>query len=131
VKVLVAKRPPPPRREGDVWSAMHSEIVVAPFVCQDSGCDCDHVHQGIISHGYSTEAEVRDVDASPDALVVACRSHLDFSQWAAIVEHPTELEMLASDLINDMCKVAERYPTETVLRMTFDHRASKWSYTAM
>jgi hypothetical protein len=64
MKVLVAKRTTPPRQTDDVWSAMQGEIVVAPFVCQDSDCDCDRVHQGIVSHGYSTEAEVRDIDAS-------------------------------------------------------------------
>ncbi|WP_319448967.1 MULTISPECIES: hypothetical protein [unclassified Mycobacterium] len=131
MKVLVAKRPASPRREGDVWSAMHGEIVVAPFVCQDRGCDCDHVHQGIVSHGYSTEAEVRDVAAAPESLITACRSHLGFSQWAAVVEHPSELEMLAADLIDEVSVVAERYPTETVLRMTFDHQVSQWRYTAI
>jgi hypothetical protein len=92
MKVLAAKRPASPRREVDVWSAMHGETIVAPFVCQDRGCDCDHVHQGIVSHGYSTEA---------------------------------------ADLIEDMRVVAERYPTETVLRMTFDHQVSRWRYTAI
>lgn len=118
MKVLVAKRPASPRRAGDVWSAMHGEIVVAPFVCQDRGCDCDHVHQGIVSHGYSTEAEVRDAAAPPEFLVAACRSHLGFSQWAAAVEDLSELRMLAADLIEDISAVAERYPTDTVLRMT-------------
>lgn len=110
---------------------MHGEVVVAPFVCQDRGCDCDHAHQGIVSHGYSTEAEVREVAASPESLIAACRSHLGFSQWAAVVEHPSELEMLAADLIECMRVAAERYPAETVLRMTFDHQVSQWSYTAI
>jgi hypothetical protein len=127
VKVLVAKRPSP-RQEGDVWTAMHGEIVVAPFVCQAGGCNCDRVHQGVVSHGYSTEAEVREVAASVEALVAACRSHLSFSQWAAVVDHPSELEMMADDLIADMTAVAERYPAETVLHMTFDHQASRWRY---
>lgn len=131
MNVLVAKRPSLPRGEGDVWSAMQGEIVVAPFVCQVPGCGCDHLHQGIVSHGYSTEAEVRHVAASPEDLVVACRSHLGFSQWAAVVEHPSELEMLAADLIEDMSVVAERYPPETVLRVTFDHQLSQWRYTAI
>lgn len=43
---------------------------------------------------------------------MACRSHLGFSQWAAVVEHPSELEKLAADLIEDMRVVAERYPTK-------------------
>ncbi|OBG83440.1 hypothetical protein A5699_04050 [Mycobacterium sp. E802] len=110
---------------------MHGEIVVAPFVCHDNGCDCDHVHQGIVSHGYSTEAEVRDVAASPEDLIVACRSHLGFTQWAAVVEHPSELATMAADLIEDMRVVAERYPTETVLRVTFDRHMSQWRYTAI
>jgi hypothetical protein len=131
MKVLVAKRPASPRREGDVWSAMHGEIVVAPFVCPDRGCDCDHVHQGIASHGYSTEAEVRDVAASPESLIAACRPHVGFSQWATAVQDPSELEMLAADLIEDISAVAERYPTDTVLRMTFDHHLSQWRYTAI
>lgn len=62
---------------------------------------------------------------------MACRSHLGFSQWAAVVEHPSELEMLAADLIEDMRVVAESYPTKTVLRMTFDHQVSQWRYAAI
>ncbi|WP_163696059.1 DUF7715 family protein [Mycolicibacterium sarraceniae] len=131
MKVLLAKRPSPPRQRSDIWSAMNGEIVVAPFVCNDDGCDCDHVHQGIVSHGYSTQAEVSEVATSPDGLVLACRSHLDFSQWAAIVDNPAELDMLAADLIDAMGETANHHPIGTVLRMMFDHRASRWRYTTV
>ena len=110
---------------------MHGEIVVAPFVCQDRGCHCDHVHQGIVSHGYSTEVRVRDVAASREAMIAACRAHLGFTEWAAVAEHPSELDMLAANLIDDMRVVAERYATENVLRVTFDSHASQWRYTAI
>lgn len=129
MRVLVAKRPSSPRRADDVWLAMHGEIVVAPFVCPDRGSECDHVHQGIVSHGYSTEAEVRDVDASHEPIVAACRVHLQASQWAAVVEHPSELAMVAADLVDDMCRIAGGYSTGTVLRPTYDHHAAHWLYT--
>ena len=128
VRVLVASRPSSPRRDTDVWSAMRGEIVVAPFVCPDRGCECDRVRQGIVSHGYSTEAEVRDVGASREAVVAACRVHLEASQWAAVVDHPSELDMLAADLVDDMSRVAEDHPAGTVLRMRFDHHAGQWLY---
>lgn len=128
MKVFVAKRPSQPRQRSDIWSAMHGEIVVAPFVCEDAGCDCDHVHQGIVSHGYSTQAEVREVDTSADGLILACRSHLDFSQWATIVDDPAELDILAADLIDAVAETANHRPIGTVLRMMFDHRASRWCY---
>lgn len=131
VNVLVAKRPSLARGGRDVWSAMRGEIVVAPFVCQDRGCGCDQVHQGIVSHGYSSEVEVRDIAASQEALIAACRSHLGFSQWGAVIAHPSELEGLAADLIEDMRAVAERYPTATVLRMTFDHHVAQWRYVVV
>ena len=129
MKVLVAKRPPSPRQSDDVWSAMHAEIVVSPFLCQDRDCHCDRVHQGVISHGYSTVAEVSETDTSPDALIAACRSHLDSSQWAAVVENSAELDILAEDLISAMAETAAHHLTGTTLRMTFDHRISKWIYT--
>ena len=128
MKLLVANRPTPPRRYGDVWSAIHGEIVVAPYVCPDTACDCGRVHQGVVSHGYSTEVEVRDIDTSSQALTMACRSHLGFSQWAAMVEHPSGLDSLARDLVADMSEIAERYPDGTVLRMEFDQRAGDWRY---
>lgn len=129
MKVLVAQRPTPPRQSDDVWSAMRGEIVVAPSVCQDRECHCDRVHQGVISHGYSTLVEVHEASTSPDTVIAACRSHLDSSQWAAVVETSAELDILAEDLINAMTETAARHPTGTTLRMTFDHRTSKWHHT--
>ncbi|WP_456093992.1 DUF7715 family protein [Mycolicibacterium anyangense] len=131
MKVLVAKRPTPPRQHHDAWSAIREEIVVAPFVCPDHDCICTRVHQGIVSHGYSTKAEVRDVDTTSEALVSACRFHLDFSQWAAVVEDPAELELLAADLIDTMVQTASQHPTGTVLHMTFDRPTSTWLYTTV
>lgn len=129
MKVLVAKRPASPRQDGDVWSAMQNEIVVAPFVCQDNECVCVNLYQGIISHGYSSQAQVARVDTSQDGLVNACRSHLGFSQWAAVVDHPSELEALAADLIDNMAETASLYPVGTSLRVTFDREASRWHFT--
>ncbi len=104
---------------------------MAPLVCRDRGCHCDRVHQGVISHGYSTEVEVREVDSSPGVLIAACRSHLDSSQWAAVVENSAELEILAEDLISAMAQTAAHHSTGTALRMAFDHRTSKWLYTTV
>jgi hypothetical protein len=88
------------------------------------------MHQGVVSHGYSTEVEVRDVDTTLETLTMACRSHLGFSQWAAMVEHPSELDSLARHLVADMSEIAERYPDGTVLRMEFDQRSADWRYAA-
>jgi hypothetical protein len=131
MKVLVAQRPAPPRSEDEVWSAMQSEVVVAPFVCPDPDCVCDRVHQGLVSHGYSTAVIVSDVETSPAALVAACRIHLDASQWAAVVEHPSELDFLAADLIHAMSETAQDHPVGTVLRMTFERRGGRWRHEAV
>jgi hypothetical protein len=107
MKVLVAKRPSRPLAAIDRWSATEGEVVVAPFVCGDAGCGCDVVHQGITSHGYTTLA------AGP---------------WAGVVNEPAELDLIAEDLIQDMCDAAARHPAGTLLRMTFDRRRGSWGY---
>lgn len=130
MRVLVARKPDSPRGPGDVWSAMHNEIVVAPFVCQDAECVCDHVHQGIVSHGYSTEVQVADVDTSLESVVAACQAHLGISQWAAVIEHSAQMDSLAADLVDDMAQTAGRFPIGTVLNVEFDHSEAEWRFTA-
>lgn len=109
---------------------MQREVVVAPFVCAAGDCVCDSVHQGLVSHGYSTVAEVCDLDTSPETLKAACRTHLDASQWPAVVDHPAELDLLAPDLIDAMSQTAQRYPVGTLLRTSFDHRSGRRRYQA-
>jgi hypothetical protein len=128
MKALVARRPSASRQPQDVWSAMHGEIVVAPYVCEDRDCVCGRVQQGIISHGYSTEVQVVETDTSIDALVSACQTHLGFSQWAAVVGHPSELDVVAADLVDDMRDAAGRFPVGTVLKVGYEHGASNWHY---
>jgi hypothetical protein len=128
MKVLAAKRPSRPLAGVDRWSATEGEIVVAPLVCEDATCGCDIVHQGITSHGYSTLAVVREVTAVADDLIAACRTHLAASPWACVVDEPAELDLIAEDLITDMCEAATKHPTGTVLRMSFDRRRGGWDY---
>ncbi|NKZ14516.1 hypothetical protein HGA11_26380 [Mycolicibacterium septicum DSM 44393] len=128
MKVLVAKRPSRPMAATDRWSATEGEVVVAPFVCDDAGCGCDVVHQGITSHGYSTLAAVGEVPAAPVDLIAACRTHLAASPWAGVVNEPAELDLIAEDLIHDMCDAAARHPAGTLLRMTFDRHRGSWGY---
>ncbi|OMC41954.1 hypothetical protein A5740_21405 [Mycobacterium sp. GA-1841] len=89
------------------------------------------MHQGVMSHGYSTEATVRDMDVVPSTLVAACRTHLAATQWAAVVEHPDELDLLVADLVDGMSETAANYPIGTVLRMKFDRRSDRWRYAAV
>ncbi|MBU9765896.1 hypothetical protein FR943_18875 [Mycobacterium sp. TNTM28] len=128
MKVLVAKRPSRPFAAADRWSATAGEVVVAPLVCDDAACGCDIVHQGITSHGYSTMAAVGEISTPPDNLIAACRTHLAASPWAGVVNEPAELDLIASDLITDMCEVAARHPVGTLLRMTFDRHRGGWDY---
>jgi hypothetical protein len=78
---------------------------------------------------YSTMAQVRDIDLSIDDLIMACRSHLDCSQWAVLADYPAELDVFASDFIADMADVAQEYPEGTVLRMRFNRHSACWKYT--
>ncbi|MGY1992371.1 DUF7715 family protein [Mycolicibacterium fortuitum] len=128
MKVLAAARPSLPRSGTDRWSAAEGEIVVAPYVCDDTACGCEVVHQGISSHGYSSIAMVREVSATPDRLVAACRAHLAASPWAGIVNDPAELDLLAEDLITAMCDTAAQHPVGTHLRMAYDRHGGDWVY---
>lgn len=128
MKVLVAKRPSRPLATTDRWSAAEGEVVVAPFVCGDAECGCDVVHQGITSHGYSTLAAVGEASAGPVDLIAACRTHLAASPWAGVVNEPSELDLIAEDLIHDMFDAAAQHPVGTLLHMTFDRRRGSWGY---
>lgn len=46
--------------------------------------------------------------ASNQVKLLACRSHLDLSEWATVAEDPTELVMSAADLIDAMIETAGR-----------------------
>lgn len=128
MKVLVAQQSAPPRTGDDVWSALPSEVVVAPFVCADRSCVCERVHQGVISHGFTTSMVVSDIDITAEALIAACRIHLDASQWTAVVEDSAELDIVAADLIDAMCETAQRHEVGTVLRVTHEHSRGLWTY---
>lgn len=126
MKVLVAKRPARPMAATERWSAADGEIVVTPFVCDEAGCGCDVLHQGITSHGYSTLAVVRDINVTTDSLIDACRAHLCASQWASVVNDPAELDLIAGELVADMCKAAENRTPGTLLRAAYDR--DRWCY---
>ncbi|OMC03407.1 hypothetical protein A5733_23455 [Mycobacterium sp. NS-7484] len=128
MKVLAATRPPRPLAKADHWSATEGEIMVAPYVCDDTACGCDVVHQGITSHGYSTLAVVGEVTATPDRLIAACRIHLAASPWAEVADSSAELDILAEDLIVDMYDAAAKHPVGTQLRMMFDRGRRSWAY---
>lgn len=83
MRVLTATRPP---LDGGAWSAIEGEIAVGPFVCDNLECGCDQVHQGLNSHGYTATVQVRDVELTRDELVLACRGHLDYSQWRNLMD---------------------------------------------
>ena len=108
-------------------SAIEGEIVVGPFVCDNPTCGCDRSHQGLNSHGFTTTVRVRDVELSRDELVLACRSHLDFSQWATMLDSE-ELDDLASALIDDMLDIADESAVDTVFRMRYSRGEQVWEY---
>lgn len=45
-----------------------------------------------------------------------------------VVNEPAELDLIAEDLITDMCDAAAHHPAGTLLRMSFNRHHGAWEY---